>query len=596
MFTLQNIITPEPGICTEHPLYYRADGEAGFSQSSARFTLPRGTRLCFDSYFNLFSLSAWNRACALETLFAEVTGSGRVEIRVLQALPGRALEAVYCEVAELDPQAPHLVDLSALAQPETEGLLHLELLALSKQAELHQARFAVAQMPQDLPRLAVSITTFRREAEVQTTVARLEDFLDGFAFAEQVKVQVVDNGQSAGIAPSRHVTPYDNPNLGGAGGFARGLLEAADGGFSHCLFMDDDASFHMENILRAYMLLALARDPGTALAGAMINTTKKWRMWEMGAWFDGSCRPLFNGTDLRDPQAVREMALEAAEEQPATLYGGWWFFAFPVAGAAHYPFPFFVRGDDISFSLANRFRIFTLNGVVSFQEDFAEKESPQTLYLDLRNHLIHHLVFDPLARSALGTARIAIRFMMRSMLRFKYESAEAQLLAWQDVMQGPGFFDENIDMNARRAAIKALIRDEAWQDAASLPEPGPARFSRLPGRLRHYLGLFSLNGHLLPFWGLAGDRLLLDVDARGLVLPAFGGARLSYLNTAGTRGYTVRHSKARFFSLAWRMSCTLWCWQRRHQALKAAYRQGYGEMTTQSYWRRTLQRLMPGSR
>jgi len=31
---------------------------------------------------------------------------------------------------------------------------------------------------------------------------------------------------------------------------------------------------------------------------------------------------------------------------------------------------------------------------VSFQEDFSEKESPQTLYLDLRNHLIHHLVVD----------------------------------------------------------------------------------------------------------------------------------------------------------------------------------------------------------
>ena len=77
-------------------------------------------------------------------------------------------------------------------------------------------------------------------------------------------------------------------------------MEATKAGFSHCLFMDDDASFHMENIARTYMFLAFSKDRRNAVAGAMINNTHKWAMWENGAWFDGSCHPLYCGTDLRD--------------------------------------------------------------------------------------------------------------------------------------------------------------------------------------------------------------------------------------------------------------------------------------------------------
>ncbi|UWQ35159.1 hypothetical protein K3555_21600 (plasmid) [Leisingera sp. M527] len=588
MITLQNFITPEPGICTEQALYCHVQGPAGFSQSTGQYTLSRGACARFDTYFNLFSLGKWNSGCAFDTLFAELTGSGKAEIKITLAQPNRSWEVVYCDIVELAEDTPYQIDLSEFAGPGIEGVLYAEVLALGDEVTLTGGRFATAAVPDSLPQLAVSITTFQREQEVQTTVARLEGFLEEFEHSANIHVQVVDNGQSAGIAASEKVTPYPNRNLGGAGGFARGLLEAGKRGCSHCLFMDDDASFHMENIARAYMFLALARDPKAALAGAMINNTHKWCMWENGAWFDGSCRPLYNGLDLRSPGQVIDMEFSSARSAPETLYGGWWFFAFPIAQAARHPFPFFVRGDDISFSLANDFNIFTLNGVVSFQDDFTEKESAQTLYLDLRNHLIHHLVFDALERSPLGTAKIALRFMLRSLLRCKYDSAEAQLLAWQDVMQGPQFFDENIDMSARRADIKALIKDEAWQPAETLSTAERRRFSRLPRRLRHYLGLFTLNGHLVPFWKMIGDRMVLNIGERGLVFPAFGGARLTYLNTDGSKGYTVTHSKRRFFSLAWRMAKTLAAFRRDHSRLKAVYRSGYAEMASKPYWEKTL--------
>lgn len=589
MITLQNFLFPDPAICTEHALYFRPVGDVGVSQTRGEVWLARGSLMTFDTYFNLFNVGKWHGHCTLDGLFAEIRGEGRIELRIFLAVPGQSWEILHCETATLSEGTPYLADISHYAERSEQGLIYVEIKALEKDgATITGGRIATRSVPETLPRLAVSITTFKREKQVRTTVRRLEEFLETFRFADRIHVQVVDNGQSAEIAASPHVTPIPNPNYGGAGGFARGLLEAEKAGFTHCLFMDDDASFHMENIARAYMFLALSNDPKNAVSGAMINNTHKWAMWENGAWFDGSCHPLYCGTDLRDRGQVFGMEMESAERRKKTFYGGWWFFAFAIDQVRHHPFPFFVRGDDISFSLMNDFRITTLNGVVSFQDDFSEKESAQTLYLDLRNHIIHHLVSDDLARSALGTAKVPLRFIMRSLLRFHYESAEAQLMAWKDVMSGPGFFDENIDMAARRAAIKDLMKTEVWADVDPTELSERKRLTRWRRRWRERLGYVTLNGHLVPFSARRWDRIVLNMGERGLVFPAFGAAQITYLNTTRTKAYTVRQSKRRFFALAWEMTKVTWDFLRNFEEIKAAYRGGYEDLTKREFWQRKL--------
>lgn len=589
MITLQNFIFPEHSICTEHDLYFHPVGDFGFSQQGREIWLGRASLVKLDTYFNLFNLTKWHEACQLDGLYAEIEGEGRVEIRVFLAIPDQSWEIMHCEITTLAPGAPHLADLSDYADRSTRGLIYVEIKALDKDgATVTGGRYATRSLPEALPKLAVSITTFKREEQVRWTVARLERFLQDFPYGDQIHVQVVDNGQSAGIEASDRVTPIANHNYGGAGGFARGLLEAEKAGFSHCLFMDDDASFHMENIARAYVFLALAKDRRNAVAGAMINNTHKWAMWENGAFFDGSCHPMFCGTDLRNRDAVFGMEFDSARATHPTLYGGWWFFAFAIDQVKHHPFPFFVRGDDISFSLMNDFHIYTINGVVSFQDDFTEKESAQTLYLDLRNHLIHHLVSDDLERSALGTAKVALRFIMRSMLRFHYESARAQLMSWQDVMQGPQFFDENIDMAERRARIKEMMKIEVWQDIDTHELNERRKYTLKPPHKRNRLGIWTLNGHLVPFSGTRWDRIVLGIGERGIVFPAFGAARITYLNTDRSKGYTVTQSKRQFFSICWQMARTLWRFRRDYQQIKAAYRDGYGPLTTRDYWEKRL--------
>jgi len=587
MIILQNFIFPDPAICDEHDLYYRISGAGGFCPDTQEVRLGQGAGLVFDTYFNLLNIGKWRAACTLRGLYAGICGHGRVAVRVCHATPGGACRVLYSQEAVLS-DIPYLADLSHFADTATDGLIHVEVTALQDGVRITAGHFATRTRPATQPKLAVSITTFRREPEIRRTVARFEAFLPQFEFGDHVHVQVVDNGHSADIRASATVTPLTNHNYGGAGGFARGLFEAQKAGFSHCLFMDDDASFHMENITRAYVFLALAKDRRAAVAGSMITNARKWAMWENGAWFDGSCHPMFCGTDLRGSDAVRQMEFESARPAPPTLYGGWWFFAFAIDQVVHYPFPFFVRGDDISFSLANDFAITTLNGVVSFQDDFAEKESPLTLYLDLRNHLVHHLVFDALERSALGTARVGLRFVMRSLLRFHYETARTQLLAWQDVMRGPHFFDDNLDMSARRAIIGAMVKTETWRDIDPQMIVERRRYTQGPIERRRRWGRYTLNGHLVPGSARRWDRIVLEADRRADLVAGFGAAQITYLNATRDKGYTVTQSKWQSLVICWQMTGVWLRFLWGHRALKAAYRRGYGEMTTRAYWEKIL--------
>ncbi len=619
---LQGLVLSDPVLPDEPGLCLHARGGVRRAPEGAGLEFAAGAQLSADSYMNLFNLGTWSRHCRIRGLALRLSGQGRFGLTLARlaatgSAPGRPIAEIRQEVtltpegieigldALLDPasQTPPETsetvsdkasgdiqpDPQAAPVPPCDGVIVLSLAAREDGARLCGGGW-LTRCPDPAPlRLAIVITTFRREADLARAAARITGFLDaaGPVLGAQVKLVVIDNGASNGesvrLPPHPRLEVVANRNLGGAGGFARGLARAQDGGFTHALFMDDDAAAPSEAILRTIAFLRLARSPRAALAGAMISAARPWAMWENGAVFFRACRPIAVGTDLRDPAAVLAMELAASGPKPAHFYGGFWFFAFPVAAARHFPFPFFVRGDDISFSLANRFDTATLNGVVSVQEDFAAKESPLTLYLDLRNHLHHHLVHPELELGARGSAKVALWFLGRSLVRMHYDSAEAQLAAWEDVLKGPGFFAENADMAARRPEIAALAQSEAWRDlepGARAPDPVP------PGRLFALAMKFTLNGHLIPFRRHFGRQVTVPVSHRGLIWPLWGATRAGFRDAEGRRGYEVAMSPRRFWRILARALVLTGRWIAAYPALRAAHRAGYEDLTARGFWER----------
>lgn len=161
-----------------------------------------------------------------------------------------------------------------------------------------------------------------------------------------------------------------NQNLGGTGGFARGMLSLIDGGTHiHALFMDDDASCETESIARALALLFHGRMPRLAVTGSLISESRPWQLLENGARFDGYVQPIGIGRNLHQVLAL----LDCGRGDPRPNYGAWWFFAFGRADVQRGPFPFFVRGDDIFFGLHNDFEVITTLGIACQGEDFHVK-------------------------------------------------------------------------------------------------------------------------------------------------------------------------------------------------------------------------------
>ena len=594
LVTLQHAIYPEAGLCTEANMYFHAQGTASYSETTGILSIDQHSTVLFDSYFNAFSIGKWHATCKLTGLYLGLLGRGRVEIKVFHAIPDRSWELLYDAAHTLSPAAETMVDLGHYAKTAVTGMIYFELHAISPGVQLTKARFATPGRINPAIKLCLSITTFKREAEVENTARRMAAWFKTADFADQMHLNIVDNGNSANIVQSAKITRIPNANLGGAGGFTRGLIEGDKAGYSHVLFMDDDASIPMEALHRAYAFLTLSKDPKAAVSGAMISNSDKWRMWENGAIFDRNCRPQFNGVDLRDWRQVLDMEAASASYRSPKMYGGWWFFAFPVAEVTRYPFPFFVRGDDINFSLANDFHISTLNGVVSFAEDFSDKESPLTLYLDLRNHFVQHLTLKKMEIGPLNIAKIGIGFFARNAVKFQYETIDALLMAWRDVLKGPEFFAENADASAQRAAVKAIYQRESWKPVADFNLTERRRYKVPNGPGRAWVR-FTLNGHLVPFYNLLGSRVVLQPRDRNNFAPVWGAARITYLNATREKAYVVQQSKLRFFRQA---LAILWLTARLYfgyGALLARYRKGYAEITVPGFWHKVLKLTKPAA-
>lgn len=580
-YTVQPAIWPEPGISTEIAPYFSLRGPAGTSLERGGMVFGLGGSVSVDGYFNVFNLGKWRDLCGDLPVQLLLQGQGRFQLTIWLATRDRSWDRVVSEVITLDGKLRVPLDLSEATQPCM--LLFFDLIALGD-ARLDDFAWATTESPRQTPDLVLSVTTFKREAEVARTVARFRRFRSRSDLRDHIRMLIVDNGQSVTVAPGDGVSILPNANLGGAGGFSRGLLETRAMGATHCLFMDDDASMHMGAITRAWMFLAYAKDPRTAVAGAMVHADHRWRIWENGAVFERGCKPLFFGCDMRDRHAVFKMEFESTGPNPPGYYAGWWFFAFPVDRVTHMPFPFFVRGDDVSFSLANDLRIVTLPGVASFQESFTDKASPLTWYLDMRSHLAHHLSLPGMRRDWGQLMRMVVNFYLRTILRFHYDSLSAVNLAIEDVLRGPQFFAENANMAQRRKDLKVLTTLEAWQPITKAPLP---RHGKAPRPLRALL-LLTLNGQLLPFSTRFGTNLVIEAVDRDNFREVYGAKRITYLNAQRTAVYTVTRDRRRFWAESLRLARNCLKLRRVYAQSLTSWQGSYAALTSEGFWRKKL--------
>lgn len=366
--------------------------------------------------------------------------------------------------------------------------------------------------------IAIVSTTYNRVDDVNSLICTyaLACKSDNY-FGEKSHLVVINNKYEDKDVISgyqqKNITVINNKeNLGGSGGFAQGVRLAVErGGFTHILFMDDDALIHEESWFRTVALLRCLRDElcGNPISGTMFTREQPTychaAIEALNRHLHRRC--LSGATFLDAPETCRNFLAEAhetcrqlrcAEGQVPYPYAAWWYCLFPIGTFMRhgYPAPYFFRGDDMEFALRIKKTPLFLNGICVWHPSFESKSSPLREYLSLRNYALRCSAHMKGWRYQL--IKTFFRKMARCLAANDYERAALTLLAIKDFMDFVHVPREGSQLVARVEAQQRYwsnIREKVSFSSQQIPEK-PLLHNLLP-----MLGVFlTFGGGLVPFF------------------------------------------------------------------------------------------------
>ncbi|MGB6247104.1 glycosyltransferase [Gordonia sp. (in: high G+C Gram-positive bacteria)] len=476
------------------------------------------------------------------------------------------------------------------------GAVWFDLAAVGGEASVEAARwYAEGRRVRDRP-VSVVVCTFNRPLDAVTTVGAVAADPD---LAERIgAVYLVDQGtelvcrapgfDALQASLGDRLQYLRQPNLGGSGGFSRGIFEATAAGrpVSDILVMDDDILCEPESILRMTAFAGLARKP--VLVGAqMLLLSETTRVHMTAETVD------LANLDCTVPPAHARRGINALkvhqEQRVVAGYNAWWSCLIPreAIDAVGLPMPYFIKWDDIEYGVrcgAAGFPTVTLPNAGVWHADFHLKDIDDwSSYFGHRNALVTaalHSAFEPSRIAAAVAERIG-----ELIVGLKYGQAATELQATRDFLDGPlvlvdGGRRKLAEVNAARAGYP----DTGLRPAADIadppiakapPEPDP-RFSRAVLVKR---GLQQTLGRSLPGQVAIGAR-----DAHWWHVGRFASAVVTDASQTGVRVRTFDRALA----LKLGRELARLCWELRRHGPQAqrAWREAVPQLTSRENWER----------
>jgi len=497
-YPLQDLVLPTPELLLPEKLYWSERHRAHYDAGQARLELGSGGYVCLHSFFNSFAAKQWRRRDEKHNLYYCVEGHGPIYLEII-AEHKRQTFVLLSKRLLLEGGRPEILALPDIYRSisDSDRILYAKIWSDGPSA-VTQASFCTDLPPRNEVDLALVITHFKRESWVMPALDRLrKELFSDPEIRDRVHVYIVDNSQTLPVQSDDFVTLVPNKNLGGAGGFTRGLLEAELAErFTHCVFMDDDATMEIEGIKRTVRFLGHAR-PETCVAGGLFMQDKPTVVFESAGDWDHSAKPVCQDLQVALPRNLERYVDHDSDGR----YGGWWFFAFPISAVKRYPFPYFVRGDDIAFGIDNGFRITSLLGVACWAESFESKDSVTTTYLDYRSMYRNPVILGLSSRKKL--MRHVGQLILKMVIGYRYAAAETALTGLRHSIKSEDFWIDNLDMSELRRQLAPLAEQEKFEPASLLEERlgmpiPPLRKKFKESLFRKLVRYATLNGHLVP--------------------------------------------------------------------------------------------------
>ena len=485
------LLETKPRALSYPTMYYHTDQLLTPDARSGNWTIAGAGTVDFTTYFNALSvlkLLKYTRATAF-----------RLHIDVRSAKP----VAVTQTRAERLSMQPQLVE-SVTASVPGDNKWHEVTLDITVDPTTVIAGFQIATQakttirngwyevefdgdPRDVE-LAIATTTFRKEKFIERNIELVKTELLGsdYDIAKHLTMHVIDNGSTldAATLSDAHVTVTPNENVGGAGGFARGMIESLEQSTpaTHVLLMDDDVEVSPESILRTYNLLRIVNDEYAEafVSGAMLNIEDTQDQKEDTGFistYDGSCVPA--KPPLQVTKFVDVVYNECYDEQlsvpaDAHRYAAWWYCVIPTAVIERngLPLPVFVRFDDVEYGIRCNPKFMTMNGICVWHAKFDIRYNAGVeRYQTIRNQMIGQMTTGlvPDTKTMLHSLHHMVDLECR---KFNYTDAELALQGFEDFLKGPKFIMQPVAqecfMRANREKEQLVSFDELRAQAEQL--------------------------------------------------------------------------------------------------------------------------------
>ncbi|NLG54374.1 MAG: glycosyltransferase family 2 protein [Rhodococcus sp.] len=441
--------------------------------------LEKGAVVDTDTYFGRFAASYFQRWTTVSEVKVSCSyrAAGRARARLVASDSGGNTRAVQT----LDIDGEGTCSLTTRLDSFLDGgSLWVEFTAIDGALTVADLEWTVPA-PQQIRPVAIAICTFNRADDCAATLAAIADDTELSKTVDAV--YVVDQGNdhvsdrplfsrvAADLGSKLHY--LRQANLGGAGGFTRGLFEisAADD-HANVILMDDDILCEPESILRMNAFANVTKEP--MLVGAQMLYLMNPDRLHVGAE-EADLSKLKAGRWAAGSRHNANMLKKRQDKRVDAGYNAWWSCLIPAEAIAEIglPLPMFFQWDDIEYGIRSRaagFVTATLPNAGVWHADFHWKDRDDwAKYFSIRNSLITAALHSDFDTKSL--AKLMTREITQYLVSMQYGLAYTMIRGIEDFLAGP-----DILRDGGQAVLKA-IREERKNFPETINHPA----SDIPG-------------------------------------------------------------------------------------------------------------------
>lgn len=551
----------------------------------------------FGTYFNSFSLVKWREYTNIKDIYVHLEISGKCEV-VFEGIKKLPVGIDRHRLNSTEVDSADFTKITFQYPQNMDDLLSFKIITHSY-CQIKDCYYYTDIDESHLNHvdLVLATTTYKKEAFIRKNVDLFTEEIVGSINPDYGSIQMilVDNGETLLNEDFNHpnVHLFHNSNVGGSGGFARGMIEAKrlSKPATHVLIMDDDIELSPESIKRTHCLLALVKDEykDAFLSGAMFSLgNQSIQVEDIGhARASGSFGAIKKRKDMNIFYQV--LTNETEKYYRKNKYAAFWYCCIPMKTIKEkgLPLPLFIRYDDAEYGLRCKPKFMSMNGICVWHEDFDMRYSAfYEKYCGVRNALIIQAVSAVVPNIDYFDKKVDKNFK-RDIKKFNYDSAELVLDALEDYMKGPSFIEHNncekilkekIKKNERLISLEDLDIDEVDLDEI--------RKSKKRGKLERAIDALTYNKQRFTIFGSNKSRqakILFDANAYpGKRVK--GATEIVMIHPHGKVGCKTRKDKQRFRSLHSRYKKLKNDYKRRHRDIEAQYASRRDYLYSEDFW------------